>query len=58
MEDIFFKRVRLSCARQEGSKPLEVMGMMLGRPHTEQLDTLVVTDVRPRARPWARADEV
>ena len=32
---------------REGGKPLEVMGMMLGRPHTEQLDTLVVTDVFP-----------
>jgi len=28
-----------------GGKPVEVMGLILGRPDTEQLTTLVVTDV-------------
>jgi hypothetical protein len=29
-----------------GGKPVEVMGLMIGRPDTESLTTLVVTDVR------------
>ena len=32
---------------KEGGKPIEVMGLMLGRPHTEELNTLVVTDAFP-----------
>lgn len=30
-----------------GGKPVEVMGLMVGRPDTEALTTLVVTDVFP-----------
>lgn len=30
-----------------GGKPVEVMGLLLGRPHTEELTTLVVTDAFP-----------
>jgi len=32
---------------KEGGKPVEVMGLLLGRPHTEELTTLVVTDAFP-----------
>ena len=32
---------------KQGGKPLEVMGMMLGCPHSEIADALVVTDVFP-----------
>lgn len=32
---------------KEGGKPIEVMGLMLGRPHTEEPTTLVVTDAFP-----------
>ena len=31
----------------QGGKPTEVMGLMLGRPCTENEKTLLVTDVRP-----------
>lgn len=29
-----------------GGKPVEIMGMMLGRPDTETPEALIVTDVR------------
>uniref|UniRef100_A0A7S2WTE4 COP9 signalosome complex subunit 5 n=1 Tax=Rhizochromulina marina TaxID=1034831 RepID=A0A7S2WTE4_9STRA len=32
---------------KESGKPVEVMGLLLGRPHTEDLTTLVVTDAFP-----------
>uniref|UniRef100_A0A7S3PF33 COP9 signalosome complex subunit 5 n=2 Tax=Aplanochytrium stocchinoi TaxID=215587 RepID=A0A7S3PF33_9STRA len=33
--------------KSAGGKPVEVMGLMLGRPHTEMHDTLIVADVFP-----------
>lgn len=33
-----------------GGQPVEVMGLMLGRPDTEANDTLIVTDVRASRR--------
>mmetsp|Transcript_5623 Transcript_5623/g.6455 ORF Transcript_5623/g.6455 Transcript_5623/m.6455 type:complete len:386 (-) Transcript_5623:139-1296(-) len=33
--------------KSPGGKPVEVMGLMLGRPHLENHDTLIVTDVFP-----------
>ncbi len=36
-----------------GGKPVEIMGMMLGRPDTETPNALIVTDVSVSPQPLA-----